>query len=394
MRVLAAHNYYQQRGGEDQCFEDMVQALRENGHEVLTHTVHNDVIGQRSRTSVALQSIWNRQAAREMERLLRSFQPDVVHLMNTFPLLSPAVACAAKRLGFPVVFEIQNYRLACAAGVLLRKGAICEKCLGRSFPWSALQHRCYRDSLSGTLPLAIGIAVHRWLGFWTRYCDLFVCPSQTTRDKLVAAGLPEPRIRIKPNALHYDPGVGQGTGNYVAFVGRLSPEKGLETLIEAWNCDSSLPELKVIGNGPMADWLQSRIKHDTRIQWLGGMKLEQLLELVGEARFLVMPSIWYEPFGRTTIESLAKGTPVIGTRIGGTAEIVSDGVDGYLTKPGDAVELASTIRQGFRLSSAQIQCMRQAAREKFLQKFTTQANYQALSEIYNEVRELALNSSR
>lgn len=391
MRVLAAHNYYQQRGGEDQCFEDLVQTLQENGHEVFVHTVHNDCIGQRSRASVAVQAIWSRQASREMERAVRSFQPDVVHLMNTFPLLSPSIARTAKRLGVPVVFEIQNYRLACAAGVLLRDGVICQKCLGRTLPWPALQHRCYRDSLAGTLPLAIGIAVNRWFGLWSRYCDLFVCPSKTTRDKLVAAGVPASRLRIKPNALHYDPGSGSGAGNYVVFVGRLSPEKGLETLVKAWSSDWTLPELKIIGDGPMAVWLQDQTRQDSRIQWKGKMPLEQLLAVVGEAKFLVMPSIWYEPFGRTTIESLAKGTPVIGSRIGGTAEIISNYVDGYLFQPGDAVDLASTIRQGFRLSSAQQQKMRQAAREKFLNNYTTQANYLALSKLYSEVCDWSSN---
>jgi len=382
MKIIAAHNYYQQRGGEDQCFEDEVRVLRANGHEVLEYVIHNDSITAKNRLGVALNTLWNRTAYHSFQKVILDFQPDLVHVMNTFPLLSPAIFYGAKRLGIPTIHEIANYRLSCAGTYLLRDGKVCEKCVGMAFPLPAIRHRCYRGSLSGSTVVASTIALHHALRTWHRVVDLAMCPSEISKQKLIEMGLPSERIFVKPNALDFDPGIGKGPSGFAVFVGRLSPEKGLGTLIQAWNENQRLPKLKIIGDGPLAEFVRTAAASDPRIEWLGKMPIPELLEVVGQANCLVMPSVWYESFGRTTVEAFAKGTPVVGSKIGGTAEIIDDGRTGWLFQPGDATDLTTKVAMAMNLSIEESQRFRQASRHEYLSKYTSQANYDRLIELY------------
>ena len=382
MRILAVHNYYQQRGGEDQCFEDEVRVLRVNGHEVQEHLIHNDLIDGANKWKVALETIWSKSAYRTILTALNDFKPDLMHVMNTFPLLSPSIFYAARKVGVPSVHEVQNYRLSCAGGFLLRDGKICEKCVGRTFPVSAIRHRCYRGSLAGSSVLAATIAFHRQLKTWHKVVDTIMCPSEIAKKKLIESGLPADRIEVKQNSLDTDPGLGQGASGFVVFVGRLSPEKGLHTLVQAWKQNPQLPRLKIIGDGPLLAFVEQSQANDDRIEWLGRMPIPSLLEIVGQANCLVMPSVWYETFGRTTVEAFAKGTPVVGARIGGTAEIIDDGRTGWLFNPGDPTDLAAKVEIAMRLTSDQATQFRNAARQEYLRRYTAQGKYDRLMEVY------------
>lgn len=385
MKILAVHNYYQHRGGEDQCFEDEVEVLRAHGHEVMCHTVHNDSIEERSKVSVAVETLWNRTAYRKMSEVIETFRPDVMHAMNTFPLLSPSILYAAKKKRVPVIQEVQNYRMSCAGTYLLRDGAVCEVCHRWPVAIPAMVHRCYRGSLAGSTVLASSMLLHRALRTWARVVDLFLCPSQITRTKLIESGLPADRIVVKPNVLNIDPGMGDGPQGFVVFVGRLSPEKGLSTLLEAWRQDQNLPIVKIIGDGPQAEMIRKAASNDSRIEWLGRMPMNELLDVVGRANCLVMPSLWYETFGRTTIEAFAKGTPVVGSRIGGTAEIITDNTTGWLFDPGNAMQLAEKVRAVMAMSMSQANAMRDATRAEFLRNYTSRNNYDMLMEAYRRV---------
>lgn len=385
MKILAVHNYYQQRGGEDQCFEDEVEVLRAHGHDVMCHTVHNDVIDDRSKVSVAVGTLWNRSAYREISHAIDAFKPDVMHAMNTFPLLSPAILYAAKKKKVPVIQEVQNYRMSCAGTYLLRNGSVCEVCHRWPVAIPAVVNRCYRGSLAGSSVLASSMLLHRMLRTWTRVVDLFLCPSHITRTKLIESGLPADRIVVKPNVLNIDPGIGDGPQGFVVFVGRLSPEKGLSTVLEAWKSEPRLPRIKVIGDGPQAELIRDAAGRDSRIEWLGRMPMNELLNVVGRANCLVMPSLWYETFGRTTIEAFAKGTPVVGSRIGGTAEIISDNTTGWLFEPGNAVQLAQKVLAVMQLEPTHAQQMRSATRAEFLSNYTSKNNYDRLIEAYQRV---------
>ncbi len=380
MKVLAIHNYYQQRGGEDQCFEDEVVVLREHGHEVIVHTVHNDEIHAMSQWRVAAQTIWNRAAYRRVESLIREHRPDVMHAMNTFPRLSFSVLSAARKHRVPILLEVQNYRFACAGAYLLRDGKICEKCLTGPTTLPAIIHRCYRGSLIASAVNASSIGMHRWLKTWSKNVDLFMCPSEVAKSKLVQFGIQPDRVFVKPNMVEPDPGASDSprTDRVCLFVGRLSPEKGLATLIEAWQSNPQLPTLKIIGDGPEATRVRSAAEQDSRIQWLGRMPLPELLAEVGKAYVLIVPSVWHETFGRTTIEAFAKGTPVIASRMGGMAEVVEEGKTGWLFEPGNSGDLATKLFQALQLGTDEMNEMRQAARAVYRSRYTSQNNYRML----------------
>lgn len=385
MKILAVHNYYQQRGGEDQCFEDEIEVLRLHGHTVIPHITHNDSINATSKLEVAAGTLWSYKEYSRIERVILAEKPDVLHAVNTFPLFSPSIFYAARKRRVPVVFEVANYRLSCSGTYLLRDGKICEACHHSSIPIPAIIHRCYRGSLAGSATVASSIVLHRLMRTWHRVVDLFMCPSITCRTKLIEGGLPADKIIVKPNVLNFDPGVGDGPEPFVVFVGRLSPEKGLSTILAAWREDSSLPPIKIIGVGPLSSQIIAARSADPRIELLGKLPIEELVDIVGRATCLVMPSIWYEPFGRTTIEAFAKGTPVVGSCIGGTAEIIDDGITGWLFTPGDSKDLAAKIRTAMNLPSDKMLIMRKAAREVFLNKYTAANNYRMLMSAYQGV---------
>ncbi|MCU0720586.1 MAG: glycosyltransferase family 4 protein [Pirellula sp.] len=382
MRVLLVHNYYQQRGGEDQCFEDEIRVLTNHGIEVDCFSVHNDSIHERSKLSVALGTVWSRDSAVKIRDKIEAFQPDVMHAMNTFPLLSPSILRAAKKKQVAVVQEVANYRFACAGAFLFRDGAVCEQCLHSWMPLAAIRHRCYRNSLAGSVTLATSIFLHRMLQTWNRNVDVFLTPSETTRGKMMEFGIESSKIVIKPNALDLDPGFNAIHEDYLVFVGRLSPEKGLAVLLKAWRLNPHFPKLKIIGDGPDSHLVQSAAANDPRIEWLGKRPLVELLNTVGNASYLVMPSVWHEAFGRTTIEAFAKGTPVIGSRIGGTAEIITHGVNGFLCEPNDPKSLGDTVSHAISLSSQDLGNMRLSARNCFEEKYTAKANLQGLLAAY------------
>jgi glycosyltransferase involved in cell wall biosynthesis len=394
MKILFLHNYYQQRGGEDQCFEEQADAMEERDHTVTRYVVHNKDISPSwvSKIKTAKDTVWNRNAFREVQSVIRDVRPDVMHAVNTFPLLSPSVFYAAKAMGVPVVHEIANYRIACANALLLRNNHVCTKCLDNTLPWGAIVHRCYRGSTMGSAVVASNILLHRIWKTWDRGVDAVVCPSHVCKEKLILGGVSRKKIHVNENALRSDPGVQGSPDGSAIFVGRLCEEKGVRTVVEAWRRFPDLPRLKIVGDGPIRDIVQKLAAEDQRIEFVGWLSHAALLEMVGRSDCLLMPSICIEPFGRTTIEAFAVGTPVLGSRIGGTVEIINDGVDGYFFEPGDAADLAMKVRRFFGLSCEERERMRLAARRSFESRYTSDRHCDRLLDIYNKV--IADNRSR
>jgi glycosyltransferase involved in cell wall biosynthesis len=383
MRVLLCHAYYQQWGGEDQSFEAEARLLESRGHEVLRYTLHNDSIEGMGRLTIAAKTFWNRSSHRDLTKLLRDFRPDVLHCTNNFPLISPSAYYAAKSQGVAVVQSLRNYRQLCPGGLLLREGAVCEDCLGKWFAAPAIRHGCYRGSHAATAVIAGMTALHRLLGTWSSAVDLYFTLSEFARSKFVAAGWPAEKIAVKPNFLDPDPGIGDGTGGYAVFVGRLSPEKGIATMLEAWHRLPQPVPLKVIGDGPLAQEIRTFASDHPHVELLGRRPLGEVLEIIGSASFLVMPSIWYETFGRTIIEAFAKGTPVIASRLGAMTELVEDGKTGLLFTPGDATDLTSKIL-AISSDDAMRQKVGRAARTEFERRYTAEPNHQQLLDIYQQ----------
>lgn len=375
MRILVAHNAYLHAGGEDAVVHAEVELLRGAGHEVELLQRDNAELGSIGAVSAAAQTLWSRRTTRDVARLVAGFRPQVVHAHNTFALISPSLYWACCEGGIPVVQTLHNFRLACPQAMFLREGAICEDCLGRS-PWPAVRHACYRGSRSQTLVMSSMLMLHRALETWTNRVDRYIALNAFCRDKFIQAGLPADRICIKPNFV--DPPVleeHQRTG--FLFVGRLSPEKGLPVLLDAWRSFGSGHVLSVAGTGPQAQLLNGL--HGVRA--LGAVRGEGVMSLMQQACALVLPSICHEQFPRVLAEAMACGLPVIASRLGALGELVDDGRTGLLFNPGDAHDLSFKMAWALQHPN-EMAAMGRLARLRFNERYTPARNLELLMAVY------------
>ena len=386
IRVVVCHNHYRQRSGEDQVFHSESELLGRAGNSVGTYTIDNANIGNEARLALATKAIWNRRAYRDLRDLLRSSAATVLHCQNTFPLISPAAYYAARAEGVAVVQTLHNYRVMCVAGTLFRDGHPCESCTGRVFPWPGIWHACYRGSRGASAAAGGSLSIHRWVGTWRARVDLYIAMSRSSREKFIAAGLPGRKIVVKPHFVHPDPGVGSGEGNYVLFVGRLSPEKGISTLLAAARALGPSITVKIAGDGPMAATVRQQVGAMPWVEWLGQRSRSDVDALIGAAKVVVIPSEWPETFGLIAIEAFARGTPVVAARIGAIAEVVENGRTGLHFTPGEPEDLA--IKLGWLYShGSELDGMRAAARAEYESKYTAEKNYAMLAEIYRVAAE-------
>jgi glycosyltransferase involved in cell wall biosynthesis len=383
MKIVVAHNFYKQTGGEDQCVAAEIAMLRAHGHDVTFFSLSNDEIDAMSRPRLAAETIWSRRSHHALRRLFSTVRPQIVHFHNTFPLISPAAYYAARAERVRVVQTLHNFRLICANALLFREGHICEDCVGRSIPWAGMQHGCYRGSRTASAVVATMLGAHRALGTWRGEVEAYIALTHFSRAKLVEGGLPAEKIAVKANLVYPDPGVGSGRGGFAVYVGRLSSEKGLETLLAAWSRLPDAPLLKIIGDGPLAPLVEREAGANSSIQWLGALPLDKVYAEIGAAALLVAPSRCYENFPRVLVEAFAKGTPVIASRIGAMAEIVDEGRTGLLFRTGDPDDLAAKVQSLFA-DPERLPIMRAAARGEFERRFTAAVNHGRLMTIYEQ----------
>jgi glycosyltransferase involved in cell wall biosynthesis len=401
VRILLIHNRYALRGGEDESTDAERALLEAYGETVDLFEVSNEGLDSYAsfgprRLPGALQlgarSIWNRDAYRRVRSKVDSFRPDVVHVQNTFPQLSAAVHHAAQDRGAAVVQTLRNYRQLCAKASFFRDGNTCEDCVAKLIPAPALQHSCYRDSRAATAWVVAGQIVHNELGTWRSKVDLYIAPSEFTRRKFVDTGFAPPdRIVVKPNFLASDPGPGDGSGGHFLYVGRLSEEKGLRTLMAAWPLVAEDQRLTIIGNGPLNSEVEAFVRRHRQVTWRGRMTNAETVDEMGRARAVVFPSEWYETFGRVAMESYARGTPVIGADIGAVAEIVGGSNGGILYPAGDAAALADRINLLAR-DDHLVAVMRDEARLTYESKYRAEQNYDQLLSAYEQARVNAAKS--
>jgi len=385
MHILSVHSRYQIRGGEDECQEAEVSLLREMGHLVEVYEESNDRVAALNTLRMVVKTVWSQEAHQTLRDRLKERSYDVVHVQNFFPLISPSVYYAAKAEGVPVVQTLHNYRLLCPNALFFRSGRVCEDCLGKSVPWPGLLHACYRGSRPATGVVTAMLTTHRAMQTWTELVDIYIALTEFARQKFIEGGLPAEKIVVKPHFVHPDPGCGEGHGGYGIFVGRLSPEKGIATLLAAWQLLKGKVPLKIVGDGPLASWLVEAAQKIPGVDLLGRMPPTEVYKLIGEAAFLVFPSEWYETFGRVAIEAFAKGTPVIASNIGAIADLVDSGRVGFQFQPGDAEDLAAKVERVLA-NPAELVQMRREARHEFEAKYTAQKNYQRMIEIYAQVQ--------
>jgi len=390
VKIVIVHNSYQQPGGEDFVFEQERRLLQERGHEVATYERSNwdaDTYTGLKRLSLAKRTIWASDTRRDFAALLRRETPDLVHIHNTFIMISPSIYSACREADVPVVQTLHNYRLFCPAATFFRDGRVCEECVDHGL-LHGVRHACYRDSMATTAVTALMLTIHRQAGTWTEGVESYISLTEFSRSRFLRAGLPADKVFVKPNFVHPDPGVGAGNGDYAVFVGRLSPEKRVSTMLNAW---TKLAERKldiplwVVGGGPERSELEAEAKERKldNVIFKGLLPRPETIAAIGAARFLVFSSEWYENFPLTIAESFARGVPVISSRLGAMQEIVDDGRTGIHFTPGDPDDLAAKVEWAWQHPHL-TRVMGKEARLEFEAKYVADENYRQLMQIYNQ----------
>jgi glycosyltransferase involved in cell wall biosynthesis len=335
--------------------------------------------------SIAANSLWSTDWHRKLGVRLQEFRPDVVHIHNFFPVISPSVYYACRKAGVPVVQTLHNYRLSCPGAIFYRNGKICEECVEQG-PLHSIRHGCYRGSKLGTASVALMLEAHRRAGTWKSMVDCYIALTEFARQKMVSAGLPPEKVRVKPNFVLPDPGQRTCAGQFALFVGRIEENKGIPTLLEAWKRLSQPIPLVILGDGPYAPQLKAKIAEQSfsNVEYRGALPRSEVIAAIKQARFLVFPSEWYEGFPMTIAEAFACGVPVITSRLGSMEEIVQDGRTGLHFSAGDPDDLARKIEWAWS-HPQQLECMGLAARAECEEKYTAKRNFEMLKEIYQSV---------
>jgi glycosyltransferase involved in cell wall biosynthesis len=343
VKILQVHNHYRQAGGEDTVAANEAELLRGAGHEVIEYRQQNPFALLPSAAQMTV-AAWNPMSAAELRNLQEEHRPDITHVHNTWFRLSPSVFQALGSNGTPVVMTLHNYRLVCANAMLLRDGKPCELCIDTSNSWHAVRYRCYRNAFLPSAAAASAISFHRRRKTWHRDVGLFLALTEFSRSRFIESGLPEDHIIVKPNFVE-DPGPRPflpGQSNTILFVGRLSSEKGVEQLVDAWK--DLRPEglkLEIIGSGPSQLSLEGQL--GPGIEMVGPLPRAEVGNRMLNARALVVPSIWYEGLSMSLLEALAAGLPVIASNLGSSPEaLVAHGRD-YLFDPLDRRSLTAAL---------------------------------------------------
>ncbi len=388
LRVVFVHNRYRsaQPSGENIAVNLEVELVRDAGCEVFLYERSSDEIpGFSAAKKAALPGrvVWSREDHVRLGAFLDRIRPDVVHVHNTFPLISPAAISAAAARGLPVVATLHNFRTLCVNSLLFRDDHPCELCVGHS-PLHGVIHRCYRESIAASAPIAASIALHRRRGTWSRDVSRFIALSRFAQERFVAGGMPAERIDVLPNFVARPRAPRQEPSDYFLYLGRISFEKGLDLLASAWS--SEMGRLLIVGDGPTRASAESTLqRHGDSVTFLGAQPHDRSMEILAKARALIMPSRVYEGCPVALAEAYARGVPVIGPQHGAFVEYIEDDETGRLFNPGDSTHLGECIRT---LQTPQTAArMGEMARGLFERTFTPERHRERLLEIYHRVLE-------
>lgn len=366
--------------------------LRANGHEVRTVEVNNDLDsgnGLIETSRLLASSSWSSKSFRDIVDICREFRPAIAHVHNFWMRLSPSVHAACYSEGVATVQTLHNFRLLCANATFLRNGQVCEDCLGR-LPWRGVVRSCYRGSRLASTAIVTMISVNRARHTWHRHVDAFITLSEHSRSKFITGGLPTEKVFVKANFME-DLGAAPqspGSSRRVVFAGRLSPEKGVNFLLNAWAAArlGEYGELRIVGDGPERTALESQAfslgLRSPAVVFTGRLRAEQVREYVESSRVVVMPSVWYEGFPMMLVETFCAGRPVIVSHIGSLSEIVTNGITGITCTPADPADLGRAIHQ--LLADADLaDRLGRNARCQYIDRYTPAQNYSNMQDIYS-----------
>ncbi|MFC1459427.1 glycosyltransferase family 4 protein [Microvirga arabica] len=386
MRVLLVHNFYRLAGGEDSVVRDELSMLRANGIETDLFSVDSkDICSPLDQILTGLQVVYSLRARRALSRKIAEFAPDVIHIHNFFPLLSPSILDACRLANVPVVMTLHNFRILCPTGFLYGDARDRERSLRQSCWWT-VRKRVYRSSVAATMTLAAMVEFHKWVGTWRQKVDRFIALSPSARDKFIEGGLPANRIIIKPNCVSRAGAFPNVNRQGALFVGRLDEQKGLPTLLQAWkNVDYPL---KIVGEGPLADLVLQNTS--SSVSYLGKVPREAVKSEMQAAKFLVLPSIGHEMFPVTVLEAFSCGLPVICSDLPSLHGLVEVGFTGLKFRPGDSNSLAEVVRHVVTQPTKLDDYGRNALRV-YEEGYTPEANFKRLMDIYNDVLRVRSN---
>jgi len=388
LRILLIHNSYQKKGGEDALFAVEQEMLRAYGHQTVTYIRSNDDIelfNSWRRLRLPVEAVWASESYTDVLRICQTSKPEIAILFNTFPLVSPAVIYACRRAGVPVLQHFQNYRLVCSAGTLFRDGGICQECVDHGL-WRGIWHGCYRESRVATAAVAAHLAFHRAVGTWSKHVNGFLAPSRFILEFAVRAGIERHNIYLKPNCLAIDPGGKDGWEEYALYAGRLSPEKGLWTLLKAW-CELQEPiRLYIAGDGPLRPHLEEFVKHKglNCVKFLGNLSRDDVLNKTRNAKLCIIPTECFEGFPMAVIEALACSAPIVASEIGALRELISEGQTGFFFPVNDCMRLAKLVRRLWHSPGLLLRVSAQA-RKEYQTKYTGEQSHRRLMEICDDV---------
>lgn len=388
MHVLVVHNRYSsaQPSGENRVVDQEVELLRAAGHRVEVFERRSDDIAGRSllgKAKVPLLVPWNPSVRTELAARLRAERPDVVHVHNVFPLLSPAVVAACADAGVPAVATLHNYTQICPPGTLQRDGRLCTECVGSTVPLPAVRHGCYRDSRLATVPLAVSLTVNRRR--WWSGVRRFFCISAAQREVLVRSGMPPERLAVKHNFVPDPGGCRTGDGEHLLFLGRLAEAKGVRLLMAAWDELAAAGgvgvPLVLAGAGPLADEVKDWAAGRDDVRYVGLYDPAQCQRAVARSVAVVAPSLALETFGLVVVEAMAAGVPAVAAAHGAFVELVDDGVSGLLHRPGDVASLAACLR-AVTADPARNRELGRAGRRRYEQDFSPAVGLERLLDAY------------
>jgi glycosyltransferase involved in cell wall biosynthesis len=381
MKVVVAHNRYSsaQPSGENTMVDVEIAALTGAGVEVVPFLRSSDEIATMSparKALLPLSVIYARQAQAELARLIRTERPDLLHLHNPYPLLSPWIVRTAQAHGVPVVQTVHNYRQVCAAGTFYRDGAVCTDCVGRILPLPAVAHGCYRGSRAQSVVMASALVAHR--GTWRRV-DRYIALTDAVRDHLIRYGVAADRIVVKPNSVP-DPGEPTPLGDGFLALGRLVSDKGVSLLLSAWrrHPEGSLGRLRVVGDGPLRAEVERAATERADISYLGVLDAAGVRGVLRESAVLVAASTWHDVLPSVILEALSCGRPVLGTRMGGIPSLI--GAAGWLTEP-----TVDALAEALPRARAEAAGLAAAARQRYVSAFHPEVVLARQLEIYRDL---------
>jgi glycosyltransferase involved in cell wall biosynthesis len=388
MRILLVHNRYRSSApsGENRVVDQEGEALAAEGHEVVRFGGSSDEIQQWSvakKASLPGRIIWSRESYRNLKTVLREHRPEVVHVHNTFPLLSAAVLHACRDARVPVVATIHNYRLACANGTFFRNGTICHDCAD-SLPIPAVLHGCYRGSRAATAPVALAMGVHRQA--WKSLVSAYIFISESQRSLLLASGLAPDRVFVRYNLIPGRRRPQIARTPTVIYAGRLDEAKGVRLLMRGWDRylgKASEPGLNlvIVGGGPLGDEVTAWASARPSVEMTGTVSGDRCAELISHARAVLLPSAWEETFGLVAVEAMAAGVAPIAAGHGSFTELITPGVDGVLFTPNNPTALGLAIAD-VEKNPERYEVYGDQARKSYEHRFDPQRSIKELLEIY------------